>query len=81
MKEFILQFLKAQIGLRPFHLLRDESLVGIRQFRCSFFHTSFKTFIQLTQRRFGSFLLTEIAADRRDIHRFSGARIVDPEAV
>src|SRR5258705_13328032 len=36
MKKLILQFLKAQIGLLAFKLLRDESFVDVCQFKFSF---------------------------------------------
>src|ERR1700726_936966 len=80
-RQFILQFLKAQIGLHAFQLLRDQSFVGVCQFECSICNTAFQALIQVTQGGFRILLLAEIAAHGCNVHRLSGARIVDPEAI
>src|ERR1700726_2306514 len=73
--------MKAQIGLRAFKPLRDESFVSVCQFKCSICNTAFQALIQVTQRGFRIFLFAEIAAHGCNVHRPSGARIIDPEAI
>src|ERR1700692_4044875 len=73
--------MKAQIGFLAFKPLRDESFVGVCQFKCSICNTAFQALIQVTQGGFRILLLAEIAAHGCNVHRLSGARIVDPEAI